>query len=253
MLGKNRYQKVGGNLYDTMLGRTLLGADQSSQYLAAVNRGDVSTANNQNTNQTRLTLGNQTDATKNRLGDQTDLTRNRLGDQTSATALGVAGINAGARVTTTGMNNDTTLAVQAMPRRSASAGADNSAIPKLPAGTQKIVNDIVTDTGTDDYQKAAKLNQVLSPLGLAWSQRDKTIVRKPSFMGGTKGTVPAVNAPPPTRNDAVAGAPQGGDTEDDTPPEMGGVQASGPKEGDIQKKGTAMRIFRGGAWQPYVG
>src|ERR1035441_6899813 len=91
MLGKNRYQKVGGNLYDTMLGRTLLGADQSSQYLAAVNRGDVSTANNQNTNQTRLTLGNQTDATKNRLGDQTDLTRNRLGDQTSATALGVAG------------------------------------------------------------------------------------------------------------------------------------------------------------------
>ena len=169
------------------------------------------------------------------------------------TALGVAGINAGARVTTTGMNNDTALGIQAMPRRSASSGADGSAIPKLPADTQKRINSIVTDPTLSDQDKGNQLNQVLSPLGLAWSGRDKTIVRKPSFMGGTKGTVPAMNAPPPARNDAVAGAPQGGDTEDDTPPEMGGAQASGPKEGDIQKKGTAMRIFRGGTWQPYVG
>ena len=169
------------------------------------------------------------------------------------TALGVAGINAGARVTTTGMNNDTALGIQAMPRRSASSGADGSAIPKLPADTQKRINSIVTDATLSDQDKGNQLNQVLSPLGLAWSGRDKTIVRKPSFMGGTKGTVPAMNAPPPARNDAVAGAPQGGDTEDDTPPEMGGAQASGPKEGDIQKKGTAMRIFRGGTWQPYVG
>jgi hypothetical protein len=169
------------------------------------------------------------------------------------TALGVAGINAGARITTTGMNNDTALGIQAMPRRSASSGADGSAIPKLPADTQKRINSIVTDATLSDQDKGNQLNQVLSPLGLAWSGRDKTIVRKPSFMGGTKGTVPAMNAPPPARNDAVAGAPQGGDTEDDTPPEMGGAQASGPKEGDIQKKGTAMRIFRGGTWQPYVG
>ena len=242
MLGKNRYQKVGGNLYDTMLGRTLLGADQSSQYLAAVNRGDVSTQNNANTNQTRRDINDQNNDTRNRLGDQTDLTRNRLGDQSSATALGVAGIHA-----------DAAVKVAGMPARPRTPSSGPDAIPKLPADTQKRINSIVTDPTLSDQDKGNQLNQVLSPLGLAWSGRDKTIVRKPSFMGGTKGTVPAMNAPPPARNDAVAGAPQGGDTEDDTPPEMGGAQASGPKEGDIQKKGTAMRIFRGGTWQPYVG
>ena len=112
------------------------------------------------------------------------------------TALGVAGINAGARVTTTGMNNDTALGIQAMPRRSASSGADNSAIPKLPADTQKRINAIVTDQTLSDQDKGNQLDQVLSPLGLAWSRLQKTIVRKPTLGsgGGIKGTNPATPA-----------------------------------------------------------
>jgi hypothetical protein len=93
-----------------------------------------------------------------------------------------------------------------MPRRSASSGADNSAIPKLPAGTQKIVNDIVTNTSLSDQDKGNQLNQVLSPLGLAWSGRDKTIVRKPSFGGGAKGTVPSMTSAPVGQDATVSPA-----------------------------------------------
>src|ERR1035441_7050241 len=112
------------------------------------------------------------------------------------TALGVAGVNAGARITTTGMNKETPLGIQAMPRRSASSGADGSAIPKLPADTQKRINAIVTDATLSDQDKGNQLNQVLSPLCLAWSGRDKTIVRKPTLGsgGGIKGTNPATPA-----------------------------------------------------------
>lgn len=88
----------------------------------------------------------------------------------------------------------------APPRRTASAGADNSAIPKLPASTQKIVNAIVTDQTLTDQEKGNQLDQVLNPLGLAWSRLQKTIVRKPTMGagGGVKGTVPAAGAAAPT-------------------------------------------------------
>src|ERR1039457_3695660 len=180
MYGKNmtNQQRVDAQRY---------GYDQRLAGLLGVQgmRGDVSTANNQNTNQTRLGVQD--------LRNQGNLDVTGLRNQGNAT---VAGINVGGRVTPPGMNNDPPLAVQGMPRRSASAGADNSAIPKLPADTQKRINSIVTDTTLSDQDKGVQLNQVLSPLGLAWSYRDKTIVRKPTMGsgGGIKGTNPATPA-----------------------------------------------------------
>ena len=149
--------------------------------------------------------------------DNTLAGRQYAADQGLTGRLGAATIGADAHVQGAqigaGAKNyatDANVAIAGMPaRRSASSGADNSAVPKLPASTQKMVNDIVTDTGTDDYQKAAKLNQVLSPLGLAWSQRDKTIVRKPSFGGGAKGTVPSTTSAP-AGPDATISAPTTG-------------------------------------------
>ena len=192
MLGKNRYQKVGGNLYDTMLGRTLLGADQSSQYLAAVNRGDVSTQNNANTNQTRRDINDQNNDTRNRLGDQTDYTRNRLGDQTSATALGVAGINAGARITTTGMNNDTARGIQAMPARPRTSSSGPDAIPKLPADTQKRVNAIISEPSMSPQDAWVAINRLVAPFGLKYNE-DGTYSRK---SGGAGGTVRSTTSAP---------------------------------------------------------
>ena len=193
--------------------------------------------------------------------DNTLAGRQYAADQGLTGRLGAATIGADAHVQGAqigaGAKNyatDANVTIAGMPaRRSASSGADNSAVPKLPASTQKMVNDIVTATDTDDYQKAAKLNQVLSPLGLAWSQRDKTIVRKPSFGGGAKGTVPSTTSAP-SGPDATISAPTTGNTTGGlhgqvTPPDDSG----GPNEGDIQQKGNARRVFQGGQWVPYSG
>ena len=189
------------------------------------------------------------DTRRDVVGTQGDTALGVAGIRSNAT-LGAASIGAGAKNYAT----DANVTIAGMPaRRSASSGADNSAVPKLPASTQKMVNDIVTATDTDDYQKAAKLNQVLSPLGLAWSQRDKTIVRKPSFGGGAKGTVPSTTSAP-SGPDATISAPTTGNTTGGlhgqvTPPDDSG----GPNEGDIQQKGNARRVFQGGQWVPYSG
>jgi hypothetical protein len=169
----------------------------------------------------------------------------------SNATLGAASIGAGARNYAT----DANVAIQGMPRRSASSGADSSAIPKLPASTQKIVNDIVTDQTLSDQDKGNRLNQVLSPLGLAWSGRDKTIVRKPAFMGGTKGTVPS-NTSAPAGQDATVSTPTPGMVDSGGPhnkvtPQAGGDYgpAAGMKEGQTATDSNGNQIkVQGGRW-----
>jgi hypothetical protein len=135
--------------------------------------------------------------------DNTLAGRQYAADQGLTGRLGAATIGADAHVQGAqigaGAKNyatDANVAIQGMPRRSSSSGADNSAIPKLPADTQKRINAIVTDQTLSDQDKGNQLDQVLSPLGLAWSRLQKTIVRKPTLGsgGGIKGTNPATPA-----------------------------------------------------------
>src|ERR1017187_7238182 len=225
MYGKNatNQQKVDAQRYgyDTRFNAALLGANARTD--VANTQGD-----------TRRDVANIYGETR----------RDVTGTQ-GDTARAVAGINAGAH---TGAAQ---IAADASIYRTDSAGSAKSAVPKLPPSTQKALNDIVSDSTLSDQEIGVKANQLLSGLAplpdgsrLRWSYRDKAPVR---VGGGAKGTVPSMTSAPVGQDATIQPS-----TAQSAPAPVAG-NGAGPQEGDIQKKGTAMRIFKNGTWEPYVG
>ena len=243
MYGKNmtNQQKVDAQRY---------GYDQRYRGLidATTLRGDTSRENNQNTNDTRLHLGDQSDATKNRLGDQTDATRNTLGNQSNDTKLQLGRFvhlgNGAVMDTVTG--KITTAPKQFASEAPGGMTAQDQAQLKLLASK-------ASDLRKQLYAAQDPETKQDIQIALSQTERKQKQIAGAYPVGGTAGTVTSTTSAP-AGPDATISAPTTGNTTGGlhgqvTPPDDSG----GPNEGDIQQKGNARRVFQGGQWVPYSG